>query len=481
MKSVGPLMTRRTALLGAIGVGGAVASWRLLAQTEAPAKEQLARAQWRVPEDREQLRIAQLLRRATFWVTPADLEQARHDGFARTLDRLLETPASEPASLVSASDPTKGAQLGLDELQAWWITHLLYTPNRFAERMTYFWHGHFTSDADKASVLFLYWQNLTWRRMAFGRFGEMLKQATADPAMLVYLDLADSDASNPDVIPNENYARELMELFSMGQGNYTEADVRAAARALAGWTAPAADRQVEAVTDPATGARETFDVWDRPKPGVFDGDRAYPGEVKFLGHRGPMRLDDIVGHILAEPVTARFMARKVAVQFIAAAPADSTVTELAGAFRSSGYDVRALVRAAFNSAEFAHESSYRSLVRTPLEFMSSAAVAVGAPEKDAIQLIVNSGDATGETLFQPPNVAGWPPNSRWISSSTILGRLNFISDLLDAVDPIPPLGDAVLASLDGALSPSTRKRLDQAASERERWMAVLASPEFNLK
>jgi uncharacterized protein (DUF1800 family) len=140
-----------------------------------------------------------------------------------------------------------------------------------------------------------------------------------------------------------------------------------------------------------------------------------------------------------------------------------------------------LVRAAFNAAEFAHESSYRGLVRTPLEFMLSASVAVGAPEKDAIQLIINSGDPTGETLFQPPNVAGWPPNSRWISSSTILGRLNFISDLLDAVDPVPPLSEAVLTNLDGALSPSTKKRLDQAASDRERWMAALASPEFNLK
>jgi uncharacterized protein (DUF1800 family) len=113
--------------------------------------------------------------------------------------------------------------------------------------------------------------------------------------------------------------------------------------------------------------------------------------------------------------------------------------------------------------------------------MTTAAVAIGAPQKDAVQLVVNAGDSTGETLFQPPNVAGWPPNSRWISSSTILGRLNFVSDLLDMFDPVPPLGDAVLASLDGALSPSTKKRLDGAASERERWLAVLASPEFSLK
>jgi uncharacterized protein (DUF1800 family) len=238
---------------------------------------------------------------------------------------------------------------------------------------------------------------------------------------------------------------------------------------------------VEAVTDPATGAKEMFDVWDRPKAGTLDADRAYPNEVQFLGHRGRMRLDEIVGHILAKPVTARFMARKVATHFISAAPSESTVTELADAFRNSGYEVRALLRAALNSAEFAHQSAYRSLVRTPLEFMTSAAVALGALEKDTVQLVVSAGDATGEALFQPPNVAGWPPNSRWISSSTILGRLNFVSDLLDTVDPVPPLGDAVLTGLDGALSASTKKRLDEATSDRERWLALLASPEFNLK
>lgn len=403
------------------------------------------------------------------------------DGFERTVERLLEAPPAEPPSLVGASDPTRGARLELEELQKWWLTHLLTSPNRFVERMTYFWHGHFTSDADKSSGLFLYWQNLTWRRMALGRFDDILRHVTTDPAMLTYLDLGDSDASDPDVLPNENYARELMELFTMGPGNYGEADVKAAARALAGWTPPPPDRQVEAVTDPATGDKETFDVWDRQVPGVFEAGRAYPGEVSLLGRRGRLNLDAVIARILDRPETARFVARKVAVHFISAKPSETTVTQLADVFRGSGYDVRVLLRAAFNSAEFGHAASYRSLVRSPLEFMVSAAAAVGARRPEATQLIVDSGDATGETLFQPPNVAGWPPNARWISSGTVLGRLNFVSDLLDAVDALPPLGDAVQFHLDGVTSAATANRLSQARSDRERWLAVLASPEFNLK
>ncbi len=371
--------------------------------------------------------------------------------------------------------------LGLDDLQQWWVSHLLATPNRFAERITYFWHNHFTSDVDKASVLFLYWQDLTWRRMALGRFAEMLRLATIDPAMLTYLDLGDSGASDPNAPPNENYARELMELFTMGPGNYSQGDVRAAAKGPVGWTQPPADRQVVAVTDPATGATDTFDVWDAPSSGTFDASRAYPDDVTFLKHKGKLGLDGVIGHVLEQPAVAPFIARKVSTHFISARPADSTVRELAEAFRRSGHDVRALFRAVFRSAEFSDPSSYRSLVRSPLEFMAAAVVAVAAPTKEAVPLVTGSGDATGETLFMPPNVAGWPPNSRWVSSSTMLGRLNFVSDLLDSVDQLPSPDNAVRTQLDAALSPATAQRLQAAATDRDRWLAVLAAPGFNLK
>jgi uncharacterized protein (DUF1800 family) len=309
----------------------------------------------------------------------------------------------------------------------------------------------------------------------------MLAAATVDPAMLAYLDLATSEASDPAQPPNENYAREMLELFSMGPGRYSEADVKAAARVLAGWTTPPADAQVEVVTDPATGAKETFDVYYRQGPGTFDSAKAFSGNVTFLGRSGHLDLTAIVDQVLAHPETAQFIARKVAVHFISSKPAPETTGELADTFRRSGYDVKALLRAAFMSREFSAPQSYRSLVKSPVEFMAGAAMAVGLPVKDTVDLMVGYGDATGEVLFSPPNVAGWPANRGWISPATVLARLNFVGQLLSGIDSLPAAGDAAQVHLDGVLGESTQRHLMVATTEKERWLALLAGPEFQLK
>jgi uncharacterized protein (DUF1800 family) len=436
---------------------------------------------WPAPADAERARIATLLRRTTFGFTAAELESATRDGFERTVDRMVESRITEPPDLIKPDDPTRGAQLGAEDLQRWWLGHMLTSPARFGERTTYFWHGHFTSEVDKSGGLFMYWQNLTWRRMAFGKLGDMLAAVTVDPAMLAYLDLATSDASDPAQLPNENYARELLELFSMGPGRYREADVKAAARALAGWTTPAPDSQVEVVTDKDTGAEEMFDVWNRQGPGVLDSSKASPSEVTFLGRSGRLDLQAIVDQVLSHPDTSQFIAHKVAVHFVSSNPAPETISELAGVYRRSGYDTKALLRAAFMSREFSAPQSYRSLVKSPVEFMTGAAMAVGLPVKDTVELVVGYGDATGEVLFSPPNVAGWPPNRGWISPATVLARLNFVGQLLGGIDPLPAVGDAAEVHLDGALGGSTQRRLAAATTEKERWLALLASPEFQLK
>jgi uncharacterized protein (DUF1800 family) len=436
---------------------------------------------WPRPADTERARIAMLLRRTTFGYTAAELDAASRDGFERTVERLIESRFAEPPDLVKPDDPTRGAQLGAEDLQRWWLAHMLASPARFAERMTYFWHGHFTSEVDKSGGLFMYWQNLSWRRMAFGKLGDMLATVTVDPAMLTYLDLTTSDASDPTQLPNENYARELLELFSMGPGRYSEADVKAAARGLAGWTTPPADSQVEVVTDKDTGAKEMFDVWNRPGPGVFDASKASATDVMFLGRSGRLELKAIVAQVLARSDTAQFIARKVAVHFIAANPAPGTITELADAYRRSGYDTKALIRAAFMSREFSAPQSYRSLVKSPVEFMAGAAMAVGLPVQNTVDLMVGYGDATGEILFSPPNVSGWPANRGWISPATVLARLNFVSQLLNNIDPLPAADDATNVHLDGVLGGSTQRRVAAATTEKERWLALLASPEFQLK
>ena len=144
---------------------------------------------------------------------------------------------------------------------------MLTTPTPFAERMTLFWHGHFTSDYRKvADETFTYWQNLTWRRMAMTDLGSMLMEVTTDPAMLRYLDLATSTGQSP----NENYSRELMELFTMGAGNYTEDDVRESAKALAGWQEPQPDSYSTVVVDKANNVTRRLPVYSGQKNGVFN-------------------------------------------------------------------------------------------------------------------------------------------------------------------------------------------------------------------
>src|SRR5205823_3380940 len=212
------------------------------AQTQSPTA---AGVDWISPLDKPEAQVAHLLRRATFGATPTEYQQSIKDGFKNTVDRLIETKASEPPALAGADDATQDKPLKPQDLIAWWLDWMLRTPTPFAERMTFFWHGHFTSDFRKVNLQtpFIYWQNLTWRRMSLGNLHDMLYQVTIDPGMLRYLDLGTSTGKNP----NENYSRELMELFTMGVGTFTEDDVRAGAKALSGWREPVTQPMYDAL------------------------------------------------------------------------------------------------------------------------------------------------------------------------------------------------------------------------------------------
>src|SRR5258706_8350854 len=272
-----PSITRRQALAAAVATGVGVGAVRLLSGTLANLQNAPSQAasgnDWASPLGQESARIMQLLRRTTYGYSPAQLNTALSDGFSRTVDRLVDTPPAEPPALAEASTPRGRFAPGV--LQQWWIDHMLNTSTPFAERMTFFWHGHFTSDYRKVGDnTFLYWQNLTWRRMAMTNLGSMLMQVTTDPAMLRYLDLATSIASSP----NENYSRELMELFTMGPDNYSEEDVRQGALALTGWQLPRPDS-----TAPAPGTGRMLPVYASQKSGVFNQRRAFKDSVTYLG------------------------------------------------------------------------------------------------------------------------------------------------------------------------------------------------------
>jgi uncharacterized protein (DUF1800 family) len=267
-----------------------------------------------------------------------------------------------------------------------------------------------------------------------------------------------------------------MELFTMGPGNYTEDDVRQSAKALAGWQLPQPDSFANVTTN---GVTRRLPVFTGPKTGVFNPRRAFKGDVTYLGKTGPLDTQGVIDRILAQPATARFIASKVAEHFVSVQPNAAFVTSLADAFRRSKYDMKTLMRAVFTSPEFSAAQSYRTLVKSPIEFMVHAGRALGVVSS---KLVTSAGGGMGQSLFDPPDVGGWPNNESWISSNTVVERVNFVTGALGQIkSALPAASDAARVHLDGVLSPQTAKLLNQAGDDRARWFITLASPEFQLK
>ncbi|MDQ6774336.1 MAG: DUF1800 domain-containing protein [Candidatus Dormibacteraeota bacterium] len=471
----GRLVNRRTVLGAAVAGGAVVAAVRLLGldgALERAAGLTDSGSGWESPLGSESARVAQLLRRTTFGAAAAELEQARSDGFDKTVDRLLETKPEAPPTY----QLTNGYGINAASLQQWWVDHILQTSTPFAEKMTLFWHNHFTSDYRKvgAQTPYIYWQNLTWRDMALSSLPDMLRRVTADPAMLRYLDLGVSTGANP----NENYSRELMELFTMGPGNYTEDDVRAAAKGLAGWQEPTPTSTVTVAVDAKNGVTRRYPLFATQMSGHLNSRRTYKGTARFLGRTLTWDTNGVLGQILAQPAVAPFIAQKVAQHFLATRPDPATVKDLAAGFKSSGYDVKTLLRNLFRSPQFSADSSYRALVKSPVEFMVHTLKALGATNLS--RLAVAAAHDQGQVLFDPPDVGGWPNNEAWISSNTVVARVNFVSAALRQTSSLPA-GAGAPAHVDGVLGPATAQLLMEARTDQERWFVALASPEFQLK
>ena len=484
-----PTITRRTVLAAAAAGGVGVATIRILggsapAQIRVPVTGGLANAEgldWVSPLDDERAKVAHLLRRTAFGHTQAELDRAVSDGYARTVDRLVESKPAEPPAFAGGDTASQSQPLRLGDFQVWWLDWMLATPTPLAERLTLFWHSHFTSDYRKVGLQspYLYWQNLTWRRQALGELREMLYQVTIDPAMLVYLDLQQSNLRSP----NENYSRELMELFTMGAGTFTEEDVRAGARALTGWRAPRTEAMVKSLIEESI--KRTGSPPPRPpqadtgKVGIFERNRASSGGFAFMGATKQWDTQAIIDRILAHEVTAPFITRKLAVQFVTPQPSDAYVTSLATAFRRSRYSVKELMRQILLSPEFTDGSAYRSLIKSPIEYMLGAAKALENP--GLTRLVNASGGLMGMSLFDPPSVGGWPSNESWISSNAMLARANYATVAVNQTRRLPPSAKAHEHHLDAVLGAQTLRLLNEANDEKRRWTYLLASPEFQLK
>jgi uncharacterized protein (DUF1800 family) len=485
-------LSRRDVLTVATAAGVGVAAARLVAWANEPqftpvpitgTQGNKTGLDWVSPLRSEPAQVAQLLRRFTFGASEADLQQAQSDGYAKTVDRLIDTPIQDPPPFPGGDDASPEKSLNIGQLQQWWVDHMLATKTPFGERMTLFWHGHFTSDFRKVGAQdpFIYWQNLTWRKYALTNLRAMLEQVTIDPGMLRYLDLATSTGK----APNENYSRELMELFTMGPDAFTEDEVKAAARGLAGWRLPMTQAVIDAqikrqMAQNGGVAPKNPPKADAVRTGVFERQRAYSGAAfQFFGEFRIWDTPGVLDKIMDQDATAPFIVRKLLTHFVTPTPDNAYVTRLADGFRRSGYSVKDLMRTIMLSPELTAPQSYRALVKTPTEFMIHAAKALGDPSLN--KLVLGSASGMGQVLFDPPSVGGWPQNESWVSSNTMLSRANFATAVVTGAKKVPSAANAHETHLDGVLSQQTLTLLNQASDDKKRWMLIFASHEFQLK
>ena len=294
---------------------------------------------------------------------------------------------------------------GVIDTQLWWLGRMVATPAPLQEKLTLFWHGHFATSALQKDVgaRDIVAQNALFRAFAAGDVRELTQRVATDRAMLKYLDNVHNDALHP----NENFARELMELFTLGIGNYTEADVREAARA---WTGLRIRRD--------TGV-------------VYLNERLHDSGLKtFLDHTGNFDGRDIVNIIFAQPAASRWFAAKLLTFFVYAEPEPELVDALAAEIRRYGFVLAPVLATLFSSNVFYSDRAYRALVKSPVEFVVGTYRLFGITQINPATL--GALQRMSQVLFSPPNVKGWPGGATWLNSATVLARENFTNALMTA-------------------------------------------------
>ncbi|HLF79561.1 MAG TPA: DUF1800 domain-containing protein, partial [Dehalococcoidia bacterium] len=413
----GSLLTRRVSRRGVIGGSLAAASLAVTYAALTDPWDLLGGESVRGDADaikRESVKVSHLLRRSGFGVTREEHDYYQSLGLEGTLDVLLNPSRvddSETEWLISQIPPGPGGRANATLI---WLTRMANTKRPLPEKMTLFWHGLLTSqlsvvrDPDAMLV-----QNQFFREHAFDAFPAILRGISTDPAMMVYLNVDGSNRTSP----NENYARELMELFALGEGNYSEQDVREAARAFTGWQVPQQPM--------AGGTRKAGEPVFRPQR--FDG-----GTKTFLGRTGNFRPEDIVNIIAEQPAAAAHVTRRLFSFFVYPEPAERALKPFVAEYEKSGGNIGTVVEAILRSDVFYSPKAYRSIVKSPLEYSIGALKALGMPAIAPL-LVAGAGPRggvlanMGQIPFEPPNVAGWPGNATWLNSATMFARLNLLN------------------------------------------------------
>jgi uncharacterized protein (DUF1800 family) len=328
----------------------------------------------------------------------------------------------------------------LKNLNLAWLTQMINSEAQTREKMSLFWHGHF---ACRVINIFFQQQLLNIvRENALNNFGDLLRQVSKSPAMLSFL----SNQQNKKQHPNENFAREVMELSTIGRGNYTENDVKEAARAFTGW-----------------GFNLKGEFVDRPF--VHD-----TSKKTFLGKTGNFNGDDIIDILLEQKQTARFIAQKLYKYFVNETPDAEKVELLGNHFYESGYDIKQLMTGIFTSDWFYNDQNIGNRIKSPVELLVGIRRLIPMElEKPELQLLFER--ALGQLLFYPPNVAGWPGGKNWIDSSTLMLRMRIPQILTDADDFAvkPKDDDDTMMGMEGVDSKPKSKQVNVSVD----WDAVI--------
>lgn len=361
----------------------------------------------------ERVKVAHLLRRAGFGASREDLDfftDLGVDGAVRYLVDYESVP--DDADRLAHEHELDLTQKW--DMKRWWMLRMIHTRRPLVEKIALFWHGHFVSEIDKVGEGLMLRQHAFFRHHAVDAYGKILAGINRDPAMMVYLD----NVANQRDRPNENYVRELWERFTLGveapdgTPNYTEHDVREAARAFTGWSI---------TSHSATGAFKFVPQWHDASPKTI------------FGRTGKFTGDDIVELTMAHPAWAPFICRKLFEFFVYQNPEPEVVAPLVDVFRTTGGSIREVLRSIFTSSVFFSERAYRAQVKSPVELVVHISRAL--PHRSDGWVFWWFVPQMGQRLFQPPNVGGWPNGAGWLTTSTWLHRVNYANLILGHRDP----------------------------------------------
>jgi hypothetical protein len=379
--------------------------------------------------------IAHLMRRAGFGATPDELDEYVAKGYDAVIEELLDP--SEPVAL--PDDLIRRYNVALYEPRnrgggaAYWLYRMISTRCPLEEKLVLFWHGLFATSATKLNQGRAPRNQIdTFRRNAYGHFNNMLVELSRDPAMIIWLDNQDNHKGSI----NENYGRELLELFSMGIGNYSEEDIKNCARAFTGWTvANAPYMSMKAAKN---------SIWPYNSNGwhfQYREDDHDDGVKTFLGQEGRFNGEDIVDIIAAQEATARFVCTRLFLFFVADKvdeEGEAVIGEMMQTYFESNHEIRAVLRTMFHSGYFKSDQARYTRVKGPVELLVGAVRLAGTyrPPAQGIEELVNQTLYMGQGLCEPPSVEGWHEGIEWIDSGVLVERVNFVSRQLG--DPKNP-------------------------------------------